>query len=59
MAAGGSDGARRSVWRTTPACREVWKATSVPVPTISSVEPPPMSITTVGSAGGSSAVAPR
>ena len=42
----------RSVWRTTPACSEAWKAISAPVPTISSVEPPPMSITSVGSRGG-------
>ena len=42
----------RSVWRTTPACSEVWKEISAPVPTISSVEPPPMSTTSVGSVGG-------
>ena len=42
----------RSLWRTTPACSEAWKEISAPVPTISSVEPPPMSITSVGSAGG-------
>ena len=49
----------RSLWRTTPACSEVWKAISGPVPTISSVEPPPMSTTSVGSLGGCSEVAPR
>ena len=41
---GGSEAMWRSVWRTTPACSEAWKAISAPVPTISSVEPPPMSI---------------
>ena len=37
----------RSLWRTTPSCSEVWKSGSGPEPTISSVEPPPMSTTSV------------
>ena len=49
IAVGGSEAMWRSVWRTTPACSEVWKEISAPVPTISSVEPPPMSTTRVGS----------
>ena len=49
--AGGSEATWRSLWRTTPACKEAWKAISAPVPTISSVEPPPMSTTRVGSRG--------
>ncbi len=58
-AVGGSLEMQRSLWRTTPAYRESWKAMSVPLPTISSVEPPPMSTTKVGSLGGDSEVAPR
>ena len=41
----------RSVWRTTPACSDVCHSISRPSPTISSVEPPPMSITRVGTRG--------
>jgi hypothetical protein len=37
----------RSVIRTTPICREVKKATSPPCPTTNSVEPPPISMTTI------------
>ena len=43
---GGSVARWRSVWRTTPAWVETWKPTSSPRPTTSSVEPPPMSMTT-------------
>ena len=39
----------RSLMRTTPAGRETWKAAVESWPTMNSVEPPPMSITTVGS----------
>ena len=39
----------RSVWRTTPTCVETWKTRSAPAPTTSSVEPPPMSITSTSS----------
>ena len=51
----------RSVWRTTPACVETWNSTSLPAPMTSSVEPPPMSSTSVGvtSSGSRSLVAPR
>ncbi len=35
----------RSVWRTVPAWSDAWNETSVPEPTTSSVEPPPMSTT--------------
>ena len=45
---GGSVVRWRSLWRTTPACVETWKLTSSPLPTTSSVEPPPTSMTTVG-----------
>ena len=34
IAVGGSEAMWRSVWRTTPACRETWKSISEPVPTI-------------------------
>ena len=49
------------MWRTTPACVETWKLTSSPLPTTSSVDPPPTSMTTVGvvSPGARSLVAPR
>ncbi len=50
-AVGGSPPKQRSVWRTTPAWSESWKEISRPVPTTSSVEPPPMSTTRVGSVG--------
>ena len=57
---GGSECRWRSVWRTTPACVEMWKVICPPSPTTYSVEPPPMSITTSGpSPAGRSAVAPR
>ena len=58
---GGSVARWRSVWRTTPACVETWKLTSSPLPTTSSVDPPPTSMTTVGvvSPGARSLVAPR
>ena len=58
---GGSSGRWRSVWRTTPAWVETRKRTSGPAPMIISVEPPPMSSTSVGvvSAGSRSLVAPR
>ncbi len=46
---GGSAWMWRSLMRTTPACRETWKPTLWSAPTTNSVEPPPMSITTVGS----------
>ena len=48
------------MWRTTPICVETWKPSSPRAPHTSSVEPPPMSITTrsVGSSGGRAAVAP-
>ena len=39
----------RSLMRTTPAGTETWKPALRPTPTTNSVEPPPMSITTVGS----------
>src|ERR1700709_2599138 len=55
---GGSVAMWRSLWRTTPACSEVWKEISSPVPTISSVEPPPMSTTRGGPVGWGSAGAP-
>jgi hypothetical protein len=49
------------VWRTTPAWAETWKDTSPASPTTSSVDPPPISITTSASVTPSSrsAVAPR
>ena len=47
-AVGGSRCRWRSVWRTTPTCVETWKSTSPRAPTTSSVEPPPMSITSSG-----------
>ena len=50
--AGGSVVRWRSVWRTVPACSEAWKPTSAPTPTTSSVEPPPMSTTSVFGDGG-------
>ena len=56
---GGSQVRCRSDWRIVPAWSEAWKLTSVPEPMISSVEPPPMSKTSVGSSAGRSAVAPR
>ena len=58
-AAGGSDSMYCSVRRTHPMSIERDASTSV-VPTMNSVEPPPMSTTRNGpSAGSSSAVAPR
>ena len=47
-AVGGSECRWRSVWRTTPAWLDTWKVISRPVPITNSVEPPPMSITSVG-----------
>ena len=60
-AVGGSVARWRSVWRTTPAWVETWKLTSSPLPTTSSVDPPPTSMTRVGvaSPGARSLVAPR
>src|ERR1035437_6022514 len=49
--AGGSVWMWRSLMRTTPTGSETWKPASRPRPTMNSVEPPPMSITTVGSLG--------
>ncbi len=46
----------RSLMRTTPACSETWKPASWPRPTTNSVEPPPTSITTVGSLAFGSAL---
>ena len=43
---GGSVWRWRSVWRTTPICVETWKPIAPRAPQTSSVEPPPMSITT-------------
>ena len=59
--AGGSECRWRSEWRTTPTWVETWNATSPPSPTTSSVEPPPMSITSSRSPAGASraVVAPR
>ena len=50
----------RSEKRTTPIWVETWKPGSCPAPQTSSVEPPPMSITTrvVVSSAGRAAVAP-
>ena len=50
---GGSACRWRSVWRTTPIWVETWKPSSPRAPQTSSVEPPPMSITSrsVGSSG--------
>jgi hypothetical protein len=58
---GGSECRWRSEWRTTPTCVETWKPTSPRSPITSSVEPPPMSITSrrSPSAGVRAAVAPR
>ena len=57
---GGSESMWRSDWRTTPAWVETWKRISWPVPMTSSVEPPPMSTTSVGAESASrSLVAPR
>ena len=58
---GGSVCRWRSLWRTTPTWVETWKSTSPRAPTTSSVEPPPMSITSSGVASPRSraAVAPR
>ena len=44
---GGSEWMWRSLIRTTPAFRDVWKPTVWSWPTTNSVEPPPTSITTV------------
>ena len=49
---GGSWCRWRSVWRTTPIWVETWKRTAPRAPTTSSVEPPPMSITSSGSRVG-------
>ena len=58
--AGGSLWMWRSLMRTTPAGSETWKPAVRPMPTTNSVEPPPMSITTVGStAAGRPDIAPR
>ena len=58
---GGSECRWRSEWRTTPTWVETWKATVPLSPITSSVEPPPMSITSSRSPGSSprAAVAPR
>ena len=53
--AGGSEWMWRSLMRTTPAGSETWKPAVRPRPTMNSVEPPPMSITTVGSVGARTA----
>ena len=47
------------MWRTTPAWVETWKLTSSPLPTTSSVEPPPTSMTSVGVASPGRALARR
>src|SRR5919108_5583966 len=59
-AVGGSECRWRSVWRTTPIWADVKKSILPADPQTSSVEPPPMSITTrsTGSSGGRAAVAP-
>ena len=49
---GGSSCRWRSPSRTTPACMDTWKSTSGPWPVTSSVEPPPMSMTTSSSRAG-------
>ena len=50
----------RSLMRTTPAGSETWKPATESCPTMNSVEPPPMSITTVGSVEEArSCIAPR
>jgi hypothetical protein len=49
LGVGGSSCRWRSVWRTTPACVETWKPPRRPRRSTSSVEPPPMSITSSAS----------